>query len=81
MPLTPPTHEVTNQAPPLEGYNSFDADLALSEALEREGGGWGIDRVRDLGAVAGSAEAREHGRRAERNEPRLQTHDRQRELS
>ena len=35
-----------------------------------------MDRLRDLGAVAGSAEAREHSRRAERNEPRLLTHDR-----
>ena len=32
--------------------------------------------MRDCGAVAGSAEAQEHGRRAERNAPRLQTHDR-----
>ncbi len=74
--LTTPTHEVTNQPEPLVGYNAFDADLALGEALEREGGSWGIDRVRDLGAVAGSEQAREHGRRAERNEPRLETHDR-----
>jgi putative acyl-CoA dehydrogenase len=70
------THEVLNQAPPLVDYNVFDADLVLREALEREGGGWGVDRVRDTGAVAGSAEAQEHCRRAERNEPRLLTHDR-----
>jgi putative acyl-CoA dehydrogenase len=70
------THEVLNQPPPLSGYNVFDADLALREALEREGGGWGLDRARDLGAVAGSEEAQEHSRRAERNEPRLLSHDR-----
>ena len=70
------THEVVNQATPLEGTNFFDADLPLREALEREGGGWAVDRARDTGAVAGSAEAQEHGRRAERNEPRLKTHDR-----
>jgi putative acyl-CoA dehydrogenase len=70
------THEVTNQSKPLLGYNVFDADRALAEALEREGGGWGVDRVRDLGAVAGSDEADEHSRRCERNEPRLLTHDR-----
>src|SRR5690606_30568359 len=46
------------------------------EALEREGGGWGVDRAHEVGAVAGSVEAAEHGRRAERNEPRLLTHDR-----
>ena len=70
------THEVLNQATPLEGTNFFDADLALQEALEREGGGWALDRARDTGAVAGGAEAQEHGRRAERNEPRLRSHDR-----
>src|SRR5215204_1197038 len=70
------THEVVNQPTPLEGTNFFDADLALQEALEREGGGWAVDRARDTGAVAGSAEAQEHGRRAERNQPRLKTHDR-----
>jgi putative acyl-CoA dehydrogenase len=70
------THEVLNQPPPLEDYNAFDADSALQEALVREGGQWGIDRVRDFGAVCGSAEAREHSRRAQRNIPRLLTHDR-----
>ncbi|CAN5706150.1 acyl-CoA dehydrogenase family protein [soil metagenome] len=76
MSVITPTHEVENQPPPLEDYNPFDADAALREGLEREGGGWGLDRARDLGAVAGSAEAHEHARRAERNEPRLVTHDR-----
>jgi putative acyl-CoA dehydrogenase len=71
-----PAREVLNQAPPLEPINLFESDLALTEALEREGGGWGIDRVREAGAVAGSAEAREHSRRAEHNLPVLQTHDR-----
>jgi putative acyl-CoA dehydrogenase len=70
------THEVVNQATPLVDYNAFDADPALGEALEREGGGWGIDRVRDFGAIVGSAEALEHSRRAQRNIPVLHTHDR-----
>jgi putative acyl-CoA dehydrogenase len=71
-----PAREVLNQAPPLEPINLFEVDLALKESLEREGGGWGVDRVREAGAVAGSPEAREHGRRAERNVPILRTHDR-----
>jgi putative acyl-CoA dehydrogenase len=54
----------------------FEVDLALTEALEREGGGWGIDRAREAGAIAGGVEAREHSRRAERNLPILRTHDR-----
>jgi putative acyl-CoA dehydrogenase len=70
------THEVTNQPPPLVGHNLFEADVPLREALEREGGHWGVDRARDLGQMAGSEETREHSRRAERNEPRLLTHDR-----
>ena len=70
------THEVLNQPPPLEPYNAFEADIALQEALEREGGGWAVDRVRDFGAVCGSTEAREQSRRALRNVPRLLTHDR-----
>src|SRR5439155_9136594 len=70
------THQVLNQPPPLEDYNAFDADVALQEALTREGGEWGVDRVRDFGAICGSAEAREHSRRAQRNPPRLLTHDR-----
>jgi putative acyl-CoA dehydrogenase len=70
------THEVTNQAPPFEDENLFELDLAMQEALEREGGSWGVDRVRDLGAVAGSAEAIAHGRRANTNLPVLKTHDR-----
>jgi putative acyl-CoA dehydrogenase len=70
------THEVLNQPPPLEPYNAFDADVALQEGLEREGGAWGVDRARDFGAIAGSEEARAHSRRALRNIPRLLTHDR-----
>jgi putative acyl-CoA dehydrogenase len=71
-----PARAVLNQAPPLQPRNLFDSDLALQEALRREGGGWGEQQVREAGAVAGSVEAREHSRRAERNEPRLATHDR-----
>ena len=51
-------------------------DVALQEALEREGGDWGVARARDAGEVAGSVEALEHSRRAERNVPILRTHDR-----
>ena len=71
-----PARAVLNQPPPLEPLNLFEADLALRDAVEREGGGWGADRLGEAGAVAGSPEAREHARRAERNEPILRTHDR-----
>ncbi|MGP0052109.1 MAG: acyl-CoA dehydrogenase family protein [Solirubrobacteraceae bacterium] len=71
-----PARAVLNQPPALQPVNLFDVDLPLREALEREGGAWGLDRARETGAAAGSEEALEHGRRAERNEPRLTTHDR-----
>jgi putative acyl-CoA dehydrogenase len=74
--LHDPAREVLNQAPPLQPANLFELDLALQEALGREGGGWGADLAREAGATAGSVEALQHGRRAERNEPRLTTHDR-----
>jgi putative acyl-CoA dehydrogenase len=71
-----PAREVLNQAPRLQPVNLFEVDVALQEALEREGGGWGVERAREAGETAGGVEAFEHGRRAERNEPVLQTHDR-----
>lgn len=70
------THEVQNQSVPLEPINFFEADLPLREAVEREGGGWGVDRMREIGGLAGEPETREHSRRSEQNEPVLQTHDR-----
>jgi putative acyl-CoA dehydrogenase len=76
VPATLPTHEVLNQSRPLLGYNAFEADPALREALEREGGGWGAERCREIGAMVGSEEADEHCRRAQRNVPALHTHDR-----
>jgi putative acyl-CoA dehydrogenase len=73
---TSATHDVFNQAPPLAPYNVFEADGALREAVEREGGGWGVDRLRDAGELAGDPLAIAHSERAERNEPILRTHDR-----
>jgi putative acyl-CoA dehydrogenase len=70
------THEVINQSEPFVDVNLFDSDVALQEAIEREGGSWGVDRMRDFGQVAGSAEADEHRRRAQRNIPQLHQHDR-----
>src|SRR3954468_15684382 len=70
------THEVVNQPPPFLGVNAFDADPALQEALAREGGAWGVDRARELGALTLSEEADAHRRRAQRNVPQLHQHDR-----
>ena len=70
------THEVFNQASPLEDYNPFDADRPLREALVREGAGWAEDRVRELGAICGSAQTIRWGFEANERKPQLKTHDR-----
>ena len=70
------THEVLNQATPLEGYNTYEADRVLDEALRREGGDWAEDRVSEVGAFAGSARAIRWGFEANENPPKLRTHDR-----
>src|SRR3984957_965043 len=70
------THEVLNQPPALADYDPFSADLALQEALDREGGGWGRERTRELALILGSSEALDHAKRAQRNIPILRTHDR-----
>jgi putative acyl-CoA dehydrogenase len=74
--LSRATHEVENQSRPLEPINHYAADIALQEAIVREGGGWGEERLTALGALAGLPEQREHCWRAENNLPRLMTHDR-----
>ena len=71
----PPTHEVQNQPPPLEGYDLFATDRVLGEALEREGAGWARERLQRLGVEAGG-EALTWGRLANTNPPILRTHDR-----
>ena len=69
------TDEVFKQAPPLEGYDVFEQDRALVEALGREGAGWAADRVHAVGELAGG-EAIALGFQANENPPRLRTHDR-----
>ncbi|MEU7719310.1 acyl-CoA dehydrogenase family protein [Streptomyces tibetensis] len=74
------THTVTNQVPPLVGYDVFSADRALAEAVDRH-----VDpglreevlvELSGLGRTSGSAQVQEWGRLANENPPRLLTHDR-----
>ncbi|MGW0291257.1 acyl-CoA dehydrogenase family protein [Streptomyces tuirus] len=74
------THTVTNQVPPLVGYDVFSADRSLTDAVDRH-----LDpELRDdvlgelaaLGRASGSAQVQEWGRQANENPPRLHTHDR-----
>lgn len=69
------THEVLNQSTPLEDYNP-GAYPVLREALERADAGESLAELDEVGALAGSSEALRWGDLAERNVPRLHTHDR-----
>jgi putative acyl-CoA dehydrogenase len=69
------THEVANQVPPLEGRNLFEDNVALVEALDREGAGWALQRAHEVGAAWG-AEPIGWGFEANENPPRLKAFDR-----
>src|SRR5438067_1718474 len=71
-----PAREVLNQPPPLEGYNVYESNVPLVEAVRREGAEAFEDRIRMLGERAGTAESLERGRLANENPPMLRTHDR-----
>ncbi|MFF7838062.1 acyl-CoA dehydrogenase family protein [Streptomyces ossamyceticus] len=74
------THEVTNQVPPLVGYDVYAADRVLTEAVERHVAPDVLDEARGelsgLGRTAGSEQVQEWGRLANENPPKLRTHDR-----
>jgi putative acyl-CoA dehydrogenase len=76
-----PTHEVTNQPPPLVGYDASD-DPALRAALGALRLASGAEaeaadaRLVQIGGLAGSERAQEQGRLANENPPKLRTHDR-----
>jgi putative acyl-CoA dehydrogenase len=66
----------TNQPPPLEGHNVVTSDTALCEAVARHGSQDVVAGLEQLGTLAGTAEAREHGMLANRHGPELATFDR-----
>jgi putative acyl-CoA dehydrogenase len=74
------THTVTNQVPPLVGYDVFGADRALTEGVERHSAPGLLDEtlegLGELGRAAGSAQVQEWGTQANENAPVLRTHDR-----
>jgi putative acyl-CoA dehydrogenase len=70
-----PTHEVTNQVPPLVG-SDISTHPALLEGLHREGAGWAEAEVRELGTLGNSEHFQEAGRLANEHPPVLRTHDR-----
>ncbi|MDT0389326.1 acyl-CoA dehydrogenase family protein [Streptomyces dubilierae] len=74
------THLVTNQVPPLVGYDVFSADRALAAAVERhvepELREEVLGELSALGRTSGSAQVQEWGAQANEHPPRLHTHDR-----
>jgi len=72
-----PTHDVTNQPPPLADYDAFSTDRALRDAWQAgEHVASATESLRAIGLRAGSAEAIAWGFEANRNPPILKTHDR-----
>jgi putative acyl-CoA dehydrogenase len=65
---------VTNQPPPLVGFDPVACDPALGGAISRYCGS--VSALDELALEAGSGTAREHGRLADLHQPVLHTHDR-----
>ncbi|HRQ64317.1 MAG TPA: acyl-CoA dehydrogenase family protein [Xanthomonadaceae bacterium] len=75
---TPPpfdTHRVENQPPPFEPADLWTGDRALREAVAREGGDWAQTELSAYGRICGD-EIYRLGFDANRDRPRLVTHDR-----
>ncbi|MDE2133240.1 MAG: isovaleryl-CoA dehydrogenase [Alphaproteobacteria bacterium] len=70
------THEVLNQPFELVDFNLFASDVALKEAVAREGAGWAEAELTQFGARFGSAEYLELGALANKHQPEFDTHDR-----
>jgi putative acyl-CoA dehydrogenase len=69
------THDVFNQAPPLENVNLYAGNTALREAVAREGAAWADSWLMERGAELGSAEMFALGAAANRNVPTLKLFD------
>ena len=70
------THEVSNVSRELCDYNMYTTDVALKEAVQREGGGWAEPELIAFGQLTGSADYLELGHLANKFQPEFDTHDR-----
>jgi putative acyl-CoA dehydrogenase len=70
------THLVENQPTPLENYNLYKQDLALQEAVNREGADWADAELDEFGLLTGRPEFIDLGFQANENRPELLTHNR-----
>ncbi len=70
------THDVFNQPAPLVGYNLFETNRPLRDALKFNAPNLQTAGLHELGETIGSAEMQTHARLANVNGPQLHTHDR-----
>ena len=72
----PPTHEVSNQPPPLADHEPLRNHHALREALAREGAAWAASTLAAEAQQLAQPEWQERGRLANTFTPELKSHDR-----
>jgi putative acyl-CoA dehydrogenase len=72
----PATHTVLNQPPALGAHDAYAEDVALREAVRREGAGWSEDGLGEVGRLVGDPAWVERGRLANEHRPVLESHDR-----
>ncbi|UUZ63637.1 isovaleryl-CoA dehydrogenase [Polaromonas sp. P1-6] len=70
------THEVFNQPEPLAGYNLFETNRPLRDALKFNAPALDTFELTELGATLGSADMQTHARLANTHPPELHSHDR-----
>ena len=70
------THEIHNVSRELVNYNMYLQDVALQEALHREGGTLAEQELIEFGSLTGSADYLELGHLANKYPPEFDTHDR-----
>ena len=70
------THELSNLSRELCDYNMYTQDLALGEAVRREGAQWAENDLTEFGRMTGAADYLELGHLANKFTPELETHDR-----
>ena len=80
IPLKPvtdlPTHEVVNMPPPMGDQDLWAGDVALREAVAREGAGPAADRLAAFGRLMGQDAIFEKAEQANRHTPELRAFDR-----
>ena len=68
------THEVQNQPFALSSYNAWETDIALKEAVSREGAAWAESHLQEFGALTGG-KMMVSGYVANENKPKLRSFD------